>query len=863
MPPAGGAGWATTAGPPAPDGAGTVDELIVRLRELRAWAGLPYRVVHRGVVRLRAARGAAERPAYDTVYRCFQAGRSRLDMELVVDIAEVLLDQRDAPDQRGALEQWRQACRAVLGQAAATAVVEVTDALPAELPDFTGRRHEVARIAALAVGSLAITVHGMPGVGKTRLAIRAGHQLIRQGRYGALQFAVDLRGYHPDRPPADPAAVLDAILRRLGVPGERVQSMDLTARTATYRGLLAGREVLVLLDNAASADQVRPLLPDTPGCLALVTSRHSLGDLPGVAPLSLDPFTPTEAIELLHKAARHPADGPAAADIAELLGHLPLALALVAARIRASPEWTLADHLDRLRQRRDTMRLDSGVEVAVSLSYTALPEPVRRTFRLLALHPGRELTDHAAAALTGTDLATATAHLRQLAAYHLINPVTPGRYAFHDLIHMYATDRTLDEDPARARRAALGRLLDHYEFTLTRAMDRYSPHDRGQRPPIGDPGTPTPTFDNVPGAAGWLESERANLLALAQLAPRDWPGRAGVLSDLFWNFLYVRAYHSDGIVLHTLALEDARRHRDMAGQGRALLNLGTVHYGLSHNTVAKRHLREAASRARTARDQLTEARALDHLGLAVQALGEYPEAADQHRLAAKLSRLIAHPSVEGAALSNLGLASQRMGKLAEAETALRQALSVTRQTGATIDNAAALNNLGIVLRRLGRPKAALHHFQEALVLARGAGHREGEGIGLVNVGAAYAHLGQHDLAREHQSRALEVAVEAGIPTLERIAHNRLGETAQATGADTEALAHHRTALELATSNDDPYETARAHHGIGNILQRQRRADAARDHWRQAAALFAELQVPELAEVERKLGALDGRRTAHR
>src|SRR5215470_4188557 len=250
----------STGAPPGPGPASTVAELTERLRGLRSWAGMPYRAVHRAVVRGRTLRGVPELPAYDTVYRCFQPGRSRLDAELVADIVQVLL-----PD-GGPVEQWRQACRVILDRGSAAAVVEVTDALPDDLDGFTGRRRELARIAELAAttaltpghttaltpGVTAIAIDGMPGVGKTRLAVHAGHRLLRQGRFGDLQLAVDLRGHHPDRPPADPAAVLDAFLRRLGLPGERIQRLDLAGRTARYRQLLAGRPVLLLLDNAAS-----------------------------------------------------------------------------------------------------------------------------------------------------------------------------------------------------------------------------------------------------------------------------------------------------------------------------------------------------------------------------------------------------------------------------------------------------------------------------------------------------------------------------------------------------------------------------------------------------------------------------------
>jgi len=896
--------------PPGPGGASTVAELTERLRGLRSWAGMAYRAVHRAVVRSRTLRGVPELPAYDTVYRCFQPGRSRLDAELVADIVQVLL-----PD-GGPVEQWRQACRVILDRGSAAAVVEVTDALPDDLDGFAGRRRELARIAELAAttgltsavtpgansgvnsGVTAIAIDGMPGVGKTRLAVHAGHRLQRQ--FGDLQLAVDLRGHHPDRPPADPAAVLDAFLRRLGLPGERIQRLDLAGRAARYRQLLAGRQVLVLLDNAASAEQVRPLLPATPGCLALVTSRCVLSDLAGVPRLSLEPFPPEESVALLVGAAgeepadRGPADrgpaGPGSADrgpadrgsagqgsadrgtagspgagwepgpaarIAELLGHLPLALALVAARIRANPDWTLADHLDRLVQRRDVLRLDDGVEVMLGLSYETLPPPARRTFRLLALHPGGDLDAPAAAALAGTDLATAQAHLAHLAANHLLLQPVGGRYRFHDLIRVYATNRAYDEDPARSRRAALTRLLAYYEYAAAAAMDLYSPHDTAQRPRVPEPGTPAPRPADAESAIAWLETERANLVATAGAARHGWPARIGELSDLLWYFLFVRGYHADGLVLHGLALEAARERADPAAESRARRNLGTVHHQLGHNAEAKDQLERAVATSRRAGDGPVQAFALDYLGLVHQATGDYRGALGHHRRAAALARRAGRPEIESGALVNLGLANMRLGQLDEGARLLRQAIAVSRRTGDALGAAAALNNLGLVLRRLGRGEEALHHFQQALEAAREAGHHEGETYGLVNVGQAYGQLGRHDLAYEHQLRALDIARDHGLPALETIARNRLGATARALGAADGALGHHAEALRIARSSGDRYEQAKAHQGIGGAYHDLHRDRAARRHWLRAEALYARLQVPEVAEVRAQLAALNG------
>lgn len=447
--------------PPTPSGATTIEQLIQRLQLLRAWSGMSYRSIHRELVRTRAIRGVPERPVLNTVYRCFQPGRVRLDIDLVVEIAHLLLGDETAA------EEWRQACWVVTGLCRAAAVVNVADTWPVDLPSFTGRHLDLHKIVQPENGQwaeLAIwAISGMPGVGKTRLAVRAGHLLRSRDLFTQLQLVVDLRGHDPDRPPVDPNAVLEGFLRKLGMSGSQIQHLRMVERTAKFRELLAGTRAMLLLDDAASAEQVRPLLPAEPGCLVLITSRHVLSDLFSVRHLPLDVLTHDEAVSVL----RHASDDVMAepelniiADLAELLGRLPLALELVVNRIRARPDWTLTDHLDRHRYHRHSLRLDNEVEAAITLSYRSLPADQQRAFRLLALHPGGNITPHAAAALIDTDLDAAGCHLEQLTAASLLQCPKPGEYRFHDIIHTYAIGRALEEDAARARRASLARLFD-------------------------------------------------------------------------------------------------------------------------------------------------------------------------------------------------------------------------------------------------------------------------------------------------------------------------------------------------------------------------------------------------------------------
>ena len=281
-------------------------------------------------------------------------------------------------------------------------------------------------------------------------------ELARRGtvvdcfRTGRRRVNTDLMA----QPPADPAAVLDSFLRLLGVPGQQIPH-DLAARSSLYRERLAGRRALVMLDNAADEGQVEPLLPAGTGCLTLVTSRRSLSGLRSARHLPMDVFSPGEAVEFLRRAVPDipMGDDPdALARVAHRCGCLPLALGLVTGHMRTKPSWTVTDHADRLDERHRDRRLDTDVELALSLSYQHLPADRRRLLRLLSLHPGHDIDTYAAAALAGTDRETAELHLHQLAADHLPQRTKPGRFVFHDLVRAYASSRASDEDRPRERR---------------------------------------------------------------------------------------------------------------------------------------------------------------------------------------------------------------------------------------------------------------------------------------------------------------------------------------------------------------------------------------------------------------------------
>lgn len=434
---------------PDPGQAQTLDEVTGSLRLLKTWAGNPsYETI---TARVNNRRPPAEQVGKTTVADCFRTGRRRLDADLVVAVVEAL--HADT----GYTNQWRQALRLASGETRdAAGQVRVLDTLPADPPAFTTRAAEIAALSTAAVTVLA----GMPGSGKTSLAVHAAHRLTAADRFDRI-LAVNLRGSHADQPPADPGAVLDGFLRLLGTAGHHLPH-GLNARTAAFRARLTGARVLVLLDDAADEPQVRPLL--APGGVTLITSRRRLDGLIEARHLTVDVFGPGEARDYLLAAVPEVPAGPdptAADRIAGTCGHLPLALARVAAQMRERPGWTLTDHADWLAERRRSGRLDPGVRQALDVSYGRLTRRGRDLLRLLALHPGRAFDAAAAAALAGHGPREAAEGLHELAQHHLLRPAGTARWAMHDLVRAYAATRSADEDRRADRRAAATRLFDH------------------------------------------------------------------------------------------------------------------------------------------------------------------------------------------------------------------------------------------------------------------------------------------------------------------------------------------------------------------------------------------------------------------
>jgi tetratricopeptide (TPR) repeat protein len=837
--------------PPNPAGVVSWAELSERLRELRTWAGVSYREAHRRVVRLRRGRGVPELPAYNTVYRAMQPGRVRLDPDLIGDLAEVLLDDPLAAG------TWRQAWSSVAFDVDGAAIVTVSHDLPAAPDHFSGRRAPLATLARW-IADLPVErpqvcgVVGMAGVGKTTVAARAAQ--LAEPRFEVCLFA-DLRGSRPGLPAAHVGAVLDALLRALGVPGSHLHGMPVPARQALLDRQLAGRRAVIVLDDAASADQVRPLIPASGPTLVLVTSRHGLGGLPDHT-LGLGELSEAEAMTLFRRHVgqdRVTAESEAATGVVGLAGRLPLAVALVAGWAATHPEWTLADQFERLSERRASLQLEDGVEVAFAASYHALTADRRRLLRLLSLHPGTDCDDLAAAACAGADRDLVRMQLRDLVEAHLIDARSNGRYEIHDLVRVFARARARDEEPARERRRAMERLLHYYRFATMRAMDAFAPQERARRPEIEDPGAATPEFAGHDAARAWLDTERDNLLATTVFADeQSTPTHTALMSRLLFRYLDVAGHYADAELLHLRA----SRCPDPVHRGHVLVNLGVVRATCGKHEAAVESVQSALTVFGQVGDRVGQARARTTLGGLYWRLSRYSDAVEHLRTAGEIYATEGDRAAEGVTYSHLGIVQFLRGDDEAALTAYQRAYAAATDCGDVVSAAHALINTGQVHARAGRLDQATENLQRGLALARERRNPVAQADGLNQLGAVVAQSGRMKQAIAYLREALDIARRYAVREIEVQIRDNLGRTLCAQRELTEAMTQHRRAIALATEIGDRYQQARAEDGLACVYAARERVAAAREHWERALAVFRELDSPDVPNVLARLAELD-------
>ncbi|MFC0041781.1 AfsR/SARP family transcriptional regulator [Actinomadura rayongensis] len=771
---------------------------------------------------------------------------------------------------------------------------QAPSSLPRDLHTFTGRTAELTRLTALAEGGPTVTViaiDGMPGVGKSTLAVHLAHRLA--DRYPDGQIFLHLRAHHADHEPLDGGLALKHLLLAVGVPADEIPT-DVEARAARWRGAVAARRILLVLDDALGNDQIRLLLPGTPGCLVIVTSRRRLVGLEAVRPVSLGVLPPAEAVALLARVAERaldPAD-PAVRAVVGLCGGLPLAVQLVGGRLLHRPGWTVGDLAERLsggRGRLAEIRAENRDLTAVfALSYEGLDERLRVAFRLLGLHPGLDVTADDTAVLLGTDRATAGAMLEELLDYHLIEDPSRGRYRFHDLIGEYAS-RLAALDPPPDAEAALDRLTDHYLATAARADALLYP--RGDRPAVTAVSPCPPSFADADGARGWLDAESDNLLRVASdavergrggraaglaavLAPHlESTGRwadaarlheraAAVWSDLGEHGSRIRAladlskiYWRSGRYAEALrraheGLESARSHGDGRAVAGFLLQIGQVHWHLAEFDVALGYLQQALAGFRECADEGDVGEALNNLGIVLCHLGRYGEAADHFRAALDTHTRLGADEGRQIALNNIGDLEQMLGNYDVALDFYLRARDVKEMRRQ--HQAVWLSNVATVYRRTGRAAEAIGEYRKALAIYREIGDLRGECDSLNHIGTCFTALGRDGEALIHHQKALQSARELSERYEQTLALLGIGELHLRAGRYAAARERFEESLALARSIADVRQEASALAGIGEVVARTRGAAVAEPYRRQALELFSSLGVREADVLQDRL-----------
>jgi DNA-binding SARP family transcriptional activator len=645
--------------------------------------------------------------------------------------------------------------------------------LPADVADFTGREAHLEQLRTVVSEArqrdnpavAVAVVAGAPGLGKTALAIHAAHALRPVFPDG--QLYVSLLGGSEQPVPAEDA--LARLLRDLGVDGTRVPP-DAEERAAMYRTRLAERQMLIVLDDARDAAQVRPLLPGTGSCSVIVTSRHTLSDLVGSRLIDLEVLDDTESAELFTRIVgpeRANAEPDAARDVLAVCAGLPLAIRIAGARLAARRNWTvrtLAGRLADQRRRMDELTAgDLAVRACFQVSFDALPgrkgsggvDPAH-AFRMLGVWQGPSIELHAAAELLGASEERVADALEVLVDVHLLECPAPDRYRLHDLLRAYAAERAQTDEPPAGVEDAMHRMLDSYLRTADAAASVVAPYrDRVPLDPA-PPGSEPLTFATPEQALAWCEQERGNLVAATRQAA------ARGLHDIAWKLPVAATvcfdrlgYRTEWLATHGTALASARELGNRPGEAWVLTNIGTV-LGQQHKDDSIGYFEQALAIAREVGDREDESRASNNLAFTYVILGRYDEAVGPLLDALELQRALGRRYGEAVALLNLGEAYVELGRYDEAIARSQEALAIAREIGSVRDEGYALYNLGRADLGLGRLAEAADMFERALPFHRAVGDKYGEAHDLQRIGAVQSEAGRLDQAREAWTRACRI-----------------------------------------------------------------------------------------------------------
>jgi DNA-binding SARP family transcriptional activator/tetratricopeptide (TPR) repeat protein len=675
--------------------------------------------------------------------------------------------------------------------------VPVPAQLPPAIAGFAGRTAELARLdAALAqaerersAGSVAVVISalsGTAGVGKTALALQWAHQVAAQFPDG--QLYVNLRGFGPSGEPAEPGEAICGFLNGLGVPEASIAN-GVPTQAALYRSLVAGKRVLVVLDNARDAEQVRPLLPGSPGCLVIVTSRSNLAGLvatDGAYPVSLDVLTPPEASDVLARRlgeARVASEPEAVAEIIERCARLPLALAIAAARAAARPEFPLAAIAAELRGA--TAALDpfgggdgdgdggadsrTDVRAVFSWSCQALSDHAARLFRLLGLHPGQDIGVHAAASLAGLLASRARPLLADLTRANLLLEYAPGRYSFHDLLRAYAIELTDRHDSKQERQAAVHRELDYYLHAAHQAAARLHPHCDVIAIARAQPGVITECLTGTQAALTWFNVEHRTLIAVNELALRlGFDTHTWQLAWAISDFLTRNGRWPDSHTVHHNALHAAERAEHKYATGYAHRALALANFRLGHRGEALCHSEQAlelfgelGEHSAQGQTHLNLAKFLGLDGNNTDALRHAQYAYDHYQAAGNRAG-------QANSLNSIGWFHAQLGDYRRALFRCQQALATLKELDDIMGAAYTMDSLAYIHRQLGDQPRAIDCYQQTRDLFREIGASHGEAEALAVLGDVYDDIGDIDAARAAWREALDILAQIGHPAAEQV-----------------------------------------------------------------------------------------------
>lgn len=734
----------------------------------------------------------------------------------------------------------------------AAAPAEPPCTLPYDLSDFTGRDKELAQLLAFRAETAGqrtrvVAIDGMGGSGKTALAVRAAHRLASD--YPDGQLHIDLRGFTSGEQPVTAGTALDSLLRSLGIPGDRIPD-DAEARSALWRATLANKRLLLLLDNTVDAAEIRPLLPASPGCLVLITSRARLVDLDGAEWISIGLMPPEESGRLIAETLgdqRVRAEPEAAAELAQLCGHLPLALRIATARLRNRPRWTLQYLVTRLQD--ETRRLDElsagerSVAATLRLSYQVMDEDYRTAFRILALYPGTALDVHSAAALTGTDTRDAEDLLEFMLDMHLLQQPEIGLYGFHDLVRTFAHSlRTPDTESADA--TAYVRLLDYYVLGTNAACSVLFAGRREHDPGFVPHPAELPPLDDARLARTWFAREHAGLLGAVSTADRMRLDRHVVhLTRNFIFALYESGRFNDFKSVGHVSVGAARRIGDPVLLGVALSNVGIACTRLGNFCEGVEVTEEGLELAVRRGDRYTEAHCEGTLGLLKLLLGRLPEAVIHLERAAVLEREVGAKRQEAESLSVLSTVFTEWGRYQEAVETGRRAVALNREVGNRHHESGALVDVAFGYAGLGEGERALDVLTQARELYDPeAGAEELALLLALSADVAY-RLGQEERSARDAEQALELIRSTAVPIRQAKTENILGALQRRRLAYDAAMELHSSAYRIASAINYRAEEAHALYGMAEAAQGLGDKEAALRHMAAAVELFDAMGLP--------------------